>query len=52
MALDGRYEDALILKTFTFQAVNSYFALCYVSFVQSVECRLDPSCQPTRTLSK
>jgi len=40
------YEDALILKTFTFQAVNSYFALCYVSFVQSLELNIFPAWLP------
>jgi hypothetical protein len=36
-------QDALIIKAFTFQAINSYFALCYVAFVQPAEINLLPS---------
>mmetsp|Transcript_84755 Transcript_84755/g.169282 ORF Transcript_84755/g.169282 Transcript_84755/m.169282 type:complete len:737 (-) Transcript_84755:133-2343(-) len=34
---ETEYEDALIIKTFTFQAFNSYFALIYVAFVKATE---------------
>ena len=42
--INTEYEDALILKLFCFQFVNSYASLFYVAFIKET---VGDSCQPS-----